>query len=52
MKDKSALAKAKAIGQTAVPFQVQSAAGAPKGEELKRAVFGTLGLPIYGKKKE
>lgn len=52
MRDKSALAKAKAIGQTAVPFQIQAASSAPKGEELKRAVFGTLGLPIYGKKKE
>jgi len=52
MKDKSTLAKAKAIGQTAVPFQVQSAMTAPTGEEAKRAILGTLGLPVYGKKKE
>ena len=52
LKDKSALGKAKAIGQMAVPFQVQSAITAPTGEGAKRAVLGTLGLPVYGKKKE
>jgi hypothetical protein len=52
MKDKSALAKAKAIGQTAVPFQAQAAISAPQGEGAKRALLGTLGLPLYGKKKE
>jgi len=52
LKDKTALGKAKAVGQMAVPFQVQSAITAPTGEGAKRAALGTLGLPVYGKKKE
>jgi DNA polymerase III delta prime subunit len=52
LKDKSLAGKAAAIAKTAVPFQVQSAMTAPTGEEAKRAILGTLGLPVYGKKKE
>ena len=32
----------------ALPFQVQAAATAPPGEGVKRAVLGTMGLPVYG----
>jgi hypothetical protein len=52
LKDKSLAGKAAAIAKTAIPFQVQSAMTAPTGEEAKRAILGTLGLPVYGKKKE
>ena len=44
----SALGRAKAIGSMALPFQVQAAATAPPGEGVKRAVLGTMGLPVYG----
>ena len=52
LKDKTIAGKAKAIGQMAIPFQAQSAITAPTGEGAKRALLGTLGLPVYGKKKE
>jgi len=46
--DRSAFGRLKAIAQMATPFQVQAAAGAPKGEGAKRALLGTLGFPVYG----
>jgi predicted CopG family antitoxin len=45
-------AKAKAILTAAMPFQVGSAAQAPKGQKWKRAIHSTLGIPIYGQTKE
>jgi hypothetical protein len=39
---------AKVIGQSAIPFQVQAAIGAPEGEGAKRALLGTAGFPMYG----
>lgn len=46
--DSSMTGRLKAAGMKALPFQVQSVAGAPEGEGLKRAVAGTLGVPVYG----
>jgi hypothetical protein len=46
--DTSAAGRAKAIAKQALPFQVQSIMGAPEGEGAKRALAGTLGVPIYG----
>ena len=41
-------ARAKAIGSQALPFQAQAALDAPEGEGAKRALLGTMGLPVYG----
>ena len=49
LKDTSILGRVKAIGVTALPFQAGSAVQAPKGDELKRALASTVGLPIYGR---
>jgi hypothetical protein len=46
--DPSMSGRLKAAGQKALPFQIQSVAGAPEGEGIKRAVAGTLGFPVYG----
>ena len=50
--DPSALGRAKAIAEMALPFQVQAAKAAPEGEGTKRALLGTAGFPVYGKTKE
>jgi hypothetical protein len=50
--DMSAAGRLKAIGQSALPFQIQAAAGAPEGEGAKRALLGTMGFPVYGKTAE
>ena len=44
----AAYARAKAIGSQALPFQAQAALDAPEGEGAKRALLGTMGLPVYG----
>lgn len=44
--------KAEAIATAALPFQAGSAVQAPTGEKAKRALWSTLGLPIYGLTKE
>jgi len=46
--DPSMSGRLKAAGQKALPFQIQSVAGAPEGEGMKSAVAGTLGFPVYG----
>ena len=46
--DQSVTGKLAAVGKKALPFQIQSAMGAPTGEGVKRAIAGTLGFPIYG----
>ena len=50
--DPSAIGRAKAIAEMALPFQVQAAKAAPEGEGTKRALLGTAGFPVYGKTKE
>ena len=52
MVDPSMLNRAKAIAEQLLPFQVQAAKSAPAGEELSRAISGTMGFPIYGQTKE
>lgn len=52
MVDPSLANRAKAIAEQVLPFQVQAAKSAPAGEELSRAISGTLGFPIYGTTKE
>jgi hypothetical protein len=44
----ASIARAKAIGSQALPFQAQAALDAPEGEGAKRALLGTMGLPVYG----
>ena len=34
------------------PFQAQAAMSAPEGEGMKRAIAGSMGLPIYGSSKQ
>lgn len=46
--DTSAIGRAEQIGKMLLPFQVQAAAGAPKGEGMQRALMGTLGFPKLG----
>ncbi|NBQ48304.1 MAG: hypothetical protein EBU33_07610, partial [Sphingobacteriia bacterium] len=46
--DPSAFNRAKAIASMALPFQVSAAMSAPEGEGLKRALYGTGGIPLYG----
>jgi hypothetical protein len=48
MVDPSAVNRAKAIGAMAMPFQATAGLSAPEGEGGKRALLGTLGLPVYG----
>ena len=50
--DMSTTGRLKAIGQSALPFQVQAGIGAPEGEGVKRAVLGTAGFPVYGSTPE
>ena len=52
LEDQSILGRAQAVAGSALPFQIRSAQTAPSGEEAKRAIMGTLGVPIYGKTKE
>jgi hypothetical protein len=52
MVDPSMVNRAKAIAEQVLPFQVQAAKSAPTGEELSRAISGTMGFPIYGQTKE
>jgi hypothetical protein len=52
MVDPSMVNRAKAIAEQVLPFQVQAAKSAPAGEELSRAISGTMGFPIYGQTKE
>ena len=48
MVDPSAFNRAKAVASMALPFQVSAAMSAPEGEGAKRALLGTLGVPVYG----
>ena len=48
MVDPSAFNRAKAVASMALPFQASAAISAPEGEGAKRALLGTLGLPVYG----
>jgi len=50
--DMGATGRLKAIGQSALPFQIQAGIGAPEGEGVKRAVLGTAGFPVYGSTPE
>jgi hypothetical protein len=50
--DMSLTGRLKAVGQSALPFQIQAAAGAPEGEGVKRALLGTAGFPVYGSTPE
>ena len=50
--DPSLTNRAIAIGKQALPFQVSAAMSAPEGEGTKRALLGTIGLPVYGKTVE
>ena len=52
IKDNTAIGRAKAVLLLALPFQVGAAVQAPKGEELKRAVMSTLGIPEYGRQTD
>ena len=49
LEDSSLVGRAKAVGKSALPFNVQAWQGAPQGEQLQRMLLGTLGMPIYGK---
>jgi len=49
LEDPSWAGRGKAIAKTALPFWVQAAQGAPKGEAIKRTLLGMAGLPVYGK---
>ena len=51
LEDTSLVGRAKAVGKSALPFNVQAWQGAPQGEQLQRMLLGTLGMPIYGKTK-
>ena len=51
LEDPSLGGRAKAIGKTLLPFNVQAYQGAPEGEGLKRTILGTLGMPVYGQTK-
>jgi len=51
LEDSSLVGRAKAVGKSALPFNVQAWQGAPQGEQLQRMLLGTLGMPIYGKTK-
>ena len=44
----ASIARGKAILSQALPFQAQAAMEAPEGEGAKRALLGTMGLPVYG----
>jgi hypothetical protein len=46
--DRSAYGRGKAIVKGMAPFQVSAAIEAPEGEGAKRALLGTIGLPLYG----
>jgi hypothetical protein len=46
--DPSALGRLKAVASMFLPFQASAAISAPPGESVKRAVLGTMGLPVYG----
>ena len=50
--DPSLTNRAIAIGKQALPFQASAAMSAPEGEGVKRALLGTIGLPVYGKTVE
>jgi len=50
--DPSLANRAIAIGKQALPFQASAAMSAPEGEGVKRALLGTIGLPVYGKTVE
>ena len=52
MKDPSFTNKLKKTGEAVMPFTVQAAIGAPKGEGASRAVMGALGVPKYGIAKD
>jgi hypothetical protein len=52
LEDLSGLSRTKAAIAGALPFQISSALQAPSGEELQRAILGTLGFPMYGSTKE
>ena len=46
--DRSAYGRGKAIVKGMLPFQASAAIEAPEGEGAKRALLGTIGLPLYG----
>ena len=46
--DRSAYGRGKAVVKGMLPFQVSAAIDAPEGEGAKRALLGTVGLPVYG----
>jgi hypothetical protein len=46
--DPSALGRLKAVASMFLPFQASAAIAAPPGEGTKRAILGTMGLPVYG----
>jgi hypothetical protein len=46
--DRSAVGRGTAIVKGMLPFQVSAAIEAPEGEGAKRALLGTMGLPLYG----
>ena len=46
--DPSALGRLQAVASMFLPFQASAAIAAPPGEGVKRAVLGTMGLPVYG----
>jgi hypothetical protein len=46
--DRGALSRGKAALEGLLPFQVSAAMSAPEGEGAKRALLGTMGLPVYG----
>lgn len=48
MVDPSAANRAVAVLKMGLPFQVSAAMSAPEGEGAKRALLGTLGVPVYG----
>lgn len=50
--DPSLTNRAIAISKQALPFQVTAAMSAPEGEGAKRALLGTIGLPLYGQTTE
>jgi hypothetical protein len=50
--DPSGVGRLKAVGKMMLPFQVQAANSAPPGEGAKRALMGTIGLPLLGSTAE
>jgi hypothetical protein len=50
--DRSATSRLKTVAKTMMPFQAQASIDAPEGEGVKRAVLGTMGLPVYGSTPE